>query len=621
MGRPLLIRLSTTGGHPIFCHFLNRELQESIGRNLDATTSLRAIQLCSVFHNEPMFCNVSQLYEAAAGHPALMEEISELSRADIFSAFSEHDRVEEFLASRRRLYAHDKDRYGMYFGPSRAIVFPRSPLKTAPSSSTTTDFIAEALVSWESGGSAVDSSASPSDSRVLRPQSRLLRQATLNREERGMTAALFRDPRLGLLIDPQTDGALRRALSGLYVDHYLKAFNALQILHLPALSYYDRPHDEPFLSFEMLSFIGRISGLTTFLEQHNNFSRSSRINGYHLPSKANLFIAMSRLAAALRALALEIGSSVFDARSTRHVEQLLHGLARTESRTAATFEEAVAIATQKINVICQQLSSSNEMAAAALKQHDPAQPRVLITTATDTEDRAFKETFADQGIFIEHTDFAGRSSVRYLGVHGGVALYHVRSSAGGDGPSGSQAVIADAIQHLNPHCILSVGICAGLNPKKQALGDIAVSTALRNYEPQRVGEKHFLGFSRTTIVPRGSRIDASALLLDRVRDMHLLGEDGRLHMGLFLSGEKLVDSLNFRSQLLEIEPEAIALEMEGAGITSVADRNRIEWIIIKGICDFAAEKRKDAQLLAANNAFGLVARLIKRGALNATVMR
>ena len=46
--------------------------------------------------------------------------------------------------------------------------------------------------------------------------------------------------------------------------------------------------------------------------------------------------------------------------------------------------------------------------------------------------------------------------------------------------------------------------------------------------------------------------------------------------------------------------------MEGTGLYVSADNNRIDWIIIKSICDWGYDKRKDFQVLAANASASLV---------------
>ena len=73
-----------------------------------------------------------------------------------------------------------------------------------------------------------------------------------------------------------------------------------------------------------------------------------------------------------------------------------------------------------------------------------------------------------------------------------------------------------------------------------------------------------------------------------------------------LSGEKLVDNLAFRQELLAFEPEAIGGEMEGAGLYVACQDRHVDWILVKAICDWADGNKatdKDArQATAACNA-------------------
>jgi hypothetical protein len=45
-----------------------------------------------------------------------------------------------------------------------------------------------------------------------------------------------------------------------------------------------------------------------------------------------------------------------------------------------------------------------------------------------------------------------------------------------------------------------------------------------------------------------------------------------------------------------------------------------EWVVIKGICDFAAAKTKTHQETAASNAFEFVSNIIRDGGLNTTAL-
>ena len=52
----------------------------------------------------------------------------------------------------------------------------------------------------------------------------------------------------------------------------------------------------------------------------------------------------------------------------------------------------------------------------------------------------------------------------------------------------------------------------------------------------------------------------------------------------------------------QLAPEAIGLEMEGAGLYSAANKRKVDWIIVKGISDWGFNKSDRWQQLAATNA-------------------
>ena len=87
------------------------------------------------------------------------------------------------------------------------------------------------------------------------------------------------------------------------------------------------------------------------------------------------------------------------------------------------------------------------------------------------------------------------------------------------------------------------------------------------------------------------------------------------HFGLIVSGDKLVDSKKFRDQLLLLEPEAIGGEMEAAGVYAAALKGRRDWIIVKAIVDWGADKDKKYQPSAAKNAADLVFHVIAKGGI------
>jgi nucleoside phosphorylase len=156
-----------------------------------------------------------------------------------------------------------------------------------------------------------------------------------------------------------------------------------------------------------------------------------------------------------------------------------------------------------------------------------------------------------------------------------------------------------SIEALQPAAVVMVGIAFGVDSKKQKIGDILVSRQLTSYELQRVGTTKG---GRQKRIPRGDRAHASVKLVDRFTAGLKDWPGQKVEIGLILSGDKLVDNLQFRQQLLRFEPEAIGGEMEGAGLYAAAQRARVDWILVKAICDWAEHKgrnKKQRQQMAA----------------------
>lgn len=152
-----------------------------------------------------------------------------------------------------------------------------------------------------------------------------------------------------------------------------------------------------------------------------------------------------------------------------------------------------------------------------------------------------------------------------------------------EGQYGASLTIAEGIKALHPSSVIMVGIAFGMRPE-QRIGELLVSRQITEYELQKVGT-HADG--QRYIIPRGDRVYASVGLLDRFRDAALRWQGKKVHFGLLLSGAKLVDNQEFKEQLQTIEPEALGGEMEGAGLYAAAQRSKVDWILVKGICDWA----------------------------------
>jgi nucleoside phosphorylase len=241
---------------------------------------------------------------------------------------------------------------------------------------------------------------------------------------------------------------------------------------------------------------------------------------------------------------------------------------------------------------------------------------VLLVTVTDVEARTVYSLVKRKFNREPQARYIGPKTYYDLGTIGGARTFMVRSEMGAGGPSGSLVTVTVAISELSPSAVIMVGIAFGVDPDKQSIGDVLVSRQLMEYDLQRVGTD---ARGRLDLIPRGNRVQASPRLLDRFRDGELTWEGGGVRFGLILSGQKLVDNVDFRDQLRRFEREAIGGEMEGAGLYAAAELKKVDWILAKAICDWAdgkkAENRSERQKLAAQNATGFVFHVLERGGL------
>lgn len=230
---------------------------------------------------------------------------------------------------------------------------------------------------------------------------------------------------------------------------------------------------------------------------------------------------------------------------------------------------------------------------------------VLIVTATKVESRAVMQAF--EQITGQRSRPVPVDSRIYhdLGEVHGARMFMALTEMGSSSLGASQQTVQKGIAALQPKAVIMVGIAFGVDEQKQAIGDILISQQLLLYDLQRVGENR--------IVPRGDKPHASTRLIDYLRsaDLHWDDAKAKIRFGLVLSGEKLVDHCDYRKQLQQFGPEMIGGEMEGAGLYVACQDAKVDWVLVKAICDWADGKKaldKDTrQQQAAQNSAEFVA--------------
>jgi len=197
---------------------------------------------------------------------------------------------------------------------------------------------------------------------------------------------------------------------------------------------------------------------------------------------------------------------------------------------------------------------------------------------------------------------------------GGFRVIHGHSSR--QGPLEAQLSAADAIDHWKPEVLIAVGIAFGVKEEKHHIGDVLVSKEVLDYESARVERDG-------TFTYRGRTFSTSRELAERVSNLDLRRAEVRdlptIHMGTIVSGAKLVDNKEYRDNLASLHSTVIGGEMEGSGILTACQNHQVDVIVIKAICDWAANKnnpsKDDDQKKASKNATIVARAILERGHL------
>jgi nucleoside phosphorylase len=262
----------------------------------------------------------------------------------------------------------------------------------------------------------------------------------------------------------------------------------------------------------------------------------------------------------------------------------------------------------------------------------------LIMVATDVEYRAVSEAVLAVTKAEPREDFLPNQVVTRLGTIERTRVSLVQVEPGTVGPGSAAIAAAALVGHLNPDFLILTGICYGLRPDEHEFGDVLVCTQLRAIDLRKVAEptgsppvpkartaEEAAHRIATTGPPpgepleiiRGDFVAPSPLLLGRFRAAaRRAGDAPAVHFGPMLTASTLVSSRGFRDRLRAAHPDAIGGEMEGAGVYAAAAHAKVDWIVVKAVCDWGFDKTDDFHEVAAANAAALIVRAAELGALD-----
>lgn len=229
----------------------------------------------------------------------------------------------------------------------------------------------------------------------------------------------------------------------------------------------------------------------------------------------------------------------------------------------------------------------------------------LIVTVTDIETDATHERLSPINGYSKILQVFDDVSTYYFGVFGKYNIVNVQSNMGSIGRDSAIMTISSAVNTLKPKFVIMIGIAFGVDDKKQNIGDVLIAEGIIPYDNKRVG---------SSTIQRGQNAPSSKVLVNRLKAIktwqHFLN-DSKVASSIFtqiLSGEELIDNIERRDELTGEFPIAKGGEMEGAGLFAACD-GKVDWILVKGICDFAdgnkSKNKKLNQSIAIDSALSL----------------
>ncbi len=551
---------------PIYLHVFDRELRTLLGAQF-TDRDVCDIVFTGVLASKYCYIGNSNLAESFSDFPQAVELVGELEKLGCVKVLTTTINREEFIEARQRLYYKVRDRYPMYF-ENTDVLFPSKPLILKDS--TTVVLQANILRSLDK--------AVPTP--LIRKVDQI-RNAISNRDGNGITIGIldriFEMDRIeryhvGLLISEN------------YNKRYIDVMGGCLLKGLPWIYIFDDSSDGNY-DYQLYS---------TIMEEAfvKHIKRIPKPKGqaealFNLRENQYFSVFQTMLYDLIRGMIVVMGNGSLE--SVRW--ELLKILTpRLRNLNEMTVEGALN---------CLQLTNGDMERKYEIKMMVNPMKTILYVVATDTEFEKVTTYYKGKGVILAH--FEIRENVYYnLGIIRGSQVYLVKSGMGAKRPDASILTIKQAVDELKPDYMIMVGIAFGLKEERevdgiirgdQHMGEVLVSSEIIDYGSYKISEKGF--------VERGAKIPADPTLLKRFSTAFVLWEKTKVHTGLIVTSDVLVNKLEFQQNLIERFPDAIGGEMEGCGFLA---NYQHPWILVKAICDFGHDKSNDYQGDAVLNA-------------------
>ncbi len=246
------------------------------------------------------------------------------------------------------------------------------------------------------------------------------------------------------------------------------------------------------------------------------------------------------------------------------------------------------------------------LTANAVEQNILTQKLYNEMNARENSKQKLAEIYADGCVY----QFATINNIKIVHMH--------PNSTSSFANGGSADTVRSALNRFRPKLVVSLGVAFGIDPAKQELGDVLLSSAIIPYDVfnkdingviwLRNEDKYVTheALNAWNVLTRSPQFSLEKKASERQslinRKLHF-----RWQLGTMLSGGSVLSNKKRKDALLRAakklgEDKVIGGEMEGIGVYSVCKKANVPCIIIKGICDWGADKNSWEQVIKLTNA-------------------
>jgi adenosylhomocysteine nucleosidase len=156
----------------------------------------------------------------------------------------------------------------------------------------------------------------------------------------------------------------------------------------------------------------------------------------------------------------------------------------------------------------------------------------------------------------------------------------------GVGVVNAALALALACEHGRPDAVLLLGVGGALSPEL-SIGDLVVSRSVFQHDSlSTLDSGDFRKRSGEIVLSdRDARRARPHCAADRRLHDWIRAEFPRARSGTLISGNEFVGRVKRKRELAELAPDALLVDMEGAGVALVADRYGIPFVAAKTVAD------------------------------------